>query len=113
VGGDGDPNASIPTPEPVIYRPIFGAFGRASAECSLTFVSRAARDSGIGARLGLTRKTVAVAGCRTLRKQDMINNSYLPRIEVDADTYEVRGAGELLTCEPATVLAMAQRYFLF
>ncbi|HUY27579.1 MAG TPA: urease subunit alpha [Candidatus Binataceae bacterium] len=109
----GDPNASIPTPEPVIYRPMFGAFGRATTECSLTFVSRAASDSGIGARLGLTRKTVAVAGCRSLSKRDMINNSYLPKVEVDADTYEVRADGELLTCEPAAVLAMAQRYFLF
>jgi urease subunit alpha len=109
----GDPNASIPTPEPVIYRPMFGAVGRAAAECSLTFVSRAASDSGIGACLGLTRKTVAVAGCRSLSKRDMINNSYLPKVEVDADTYEVRADGELLTCEPAAVLAMAQRYFLF
>jgi urease subunit alpha len=109
----GDANASIPTPEPVIYRPMFAAFGRASAECSVTFVSRAAEAAGVGARLGLTRRTVAVSGCRELRKHDMINNSFLPRIEVDADTYEVRADGELLICEPATVLPMAQRYFLF
>jgi urease subunit alpha len=109
----GDANASIPTPEPVIYRPMFGAFGRAVTECSLNFVSRAAAAAGIAARLGLMRQTVAVSGCRKLRKQDMINNNFLPRIEVDAETYEVRANGELLTCEPAAVLPMAQRYFLF
>jgi urease subunit alpha len=109
----GDANASIPTPEPVIYRPMFAAFGRTVAECSLTFVSQAAQAAGIGARLGLMRKTVAVSECRKLRKQDMINNNFLPKLEVDADTYEVRADGELLTCEPAAVLPMAQRYFLF
>ena len=109
----GDANASIPTPEPVIYRPMFAAFGGAIAECSLTFVSQAAQAAGIRARLGLMRKTVAVSECRKLRKHDMINNSLLPDIEVDAETYEVRANGELLTCEPAAVLPMAQRYFLF
>ena len=109
----GDVNASIPTPEPVIYRPMFAAFGGAIAECSLTFVSQAAQAAGIRARLGLMRKTVAVSECRKLRKHDMINNSLLPDIEVDAETYEVRANGELLTCEPAAVLPMAQRYFLF
>lgn len=109
----GDPNASIPTPEPVIYRPMFGSFGRALAECSVTFVSRAALDSGIRERLGLARRTAAVAGCRGLSKRDMINNNLLPKMEVDPDTYEVRADGELLTCEPARELSMAQRYFLF
>jgi urease subunit alpha len=109
----GDPNASIPTPEPVIYRPMFGAFGRALGECSLTFVSRAALDAGIHQQLGLTRRTVAVGQCRGLTKRDMVNNSLLPNIEVDPDTYEVRVDGRLITCEPARELAMAQRYFLF
>jgi urease subunit alpha len=109
----GDPNASIPTPEPVIYRPMFGAFGRALGECSLTFVSRAALDAGIHQQLGLLRRTVAVGQCRGLTKRDMVNNSLLPKIEVDPDTYEVRVEGELITCEPAQRLAMAQRYFLF
>ena len=109
----GDPNASIPTPEPVIYRPMFGAFGRALGECSLTFVSRAALDAGISQQLGLARRTVAVGQCRGLTKRDMVNNSLLPNIEVDPDTYEVRVDGNLITCEPARELAMAQRYFLF
>jgi len=109
----GDPNASIPTPEPVIYRPMFGAFGRALGECSLTFVSRAALDAGIHEQLGLTRRTVAVGHCRGLTKRDMVNNSLLPKIDVDPDTYEVRADGNLITCEPACELAMAQRYFLF
>ncbi len=109
----GDPGASIPTPEPVIYRPMFGAFGRALGECSLTFVSRAALDAGIHEQLGLTRRTVAVGHCRGLTKRDMVNNSLLPKIEVDPDTYEVRADGNLITCEPASELAMAQRYFLF
>jgi urease subunit alpha len=109
----GDANASIPTPEPVIYRPMFAAFGRGPAQCALTFVSRAAAVAGIAERLGLARRTVAVHGCRNLRKHNMINNDFLPNLEVDADTYEVRADGELLTCEPAAVLPMAQRYFLF
>ncbi len=109
----GDPGASIPTPEPVIYRPMFGAFGRALGECSLTFVSRAALDAGIHEQLGLARRTVAVGHCRGLTKRDMVNNSLLPKIEVDPDTYEVRADGNLITCEPARELAMAQRYFLF
>ncbi|MGH7813685.1 MAG: urease subunit alpha [Candidatus Binataceae bacterium] len=109
----GDPNASIPTPEPVIYRPMFASFGRALSECSLTFVSGAAHESGIRRRLGLARATAAVAKCRGLSKRDMVNNNLLPKIEVDPDTYEVRADGELLTCEPARELAMAQRYFLF
>ncbi len=109
----GDPNASIPTPEPVIYRPMFAAFGAAPNATALSFVSQAALDAGIDRKLGLARRMVAVAGCRSLGKRDMINNDALPKIEVDAETYEVRADGTLLTCEPARVLAMAQRYFLF
>ncbi len=109
----GDPNASIPTPEPVIYRPMFAAFGRAIGETSLTFLSRAAAEGGIHDHLGLARRAVAVSRCRGLSKSDMINNSFLPTMEVDPETYEVRANGELLTCEPAKQLAMAQRYFLF
>src|SRR2546426_241779 len=109
----GDPNASIPTPQPVLYRPMFGALGRARGSTSLTFVSAAALAAGVPARLGLTRRAVAVKRCRGLGKKDMIHNDTLPRIEVDAETYEVRADGERLTCEPARVLPMAQRYFLF
>jgi urease subunit alpha len=109
----GDPNASIPTPEPVIYRPMFGAYGNALRSTSLTFVSKAALESGIVERLRLNKRAVAVGGCRGLTKRDMINNDALPKIEVDPETYEVRADGELLTCEPARVLPMAQRYFLF
>ncbi len=110
----GDPNASIPTPQPVHYRPMFGAFGRAGTLSSVTFVSGAALEAGIGAALGLTRPLLAVAGTRGgLGKRDMVLNAALPRIEVDPETYEVRADGELLVCEPATVLPMAQRYFLF
>jgi len=109
----GDPNASIPTPEPVIYRPMFAAFGEAARATALSFVSRAALEAGIGTRLGLRRRLAAVGGCRALGKRDMINNHALPKIEVDAETYEVRADGVLLTCEPARVLPMAQRYFLF
>jgi urease subunit alpha len=109
----GDPNAAIPTPEPVYYRPMFGAFGRALSEICLTFLSAAAFDAGVPERLGLARKTSAVRDCRKLGKRDMINNDFLPAIEVDPETYEVRANGELLTCEPATHLSLAQRYFLF
>jgi len=109
----GDPNASIPTPQPVLYRPMFGALGRATASSAVTFVSRAALDSGVPARLGLARRAVAVAGCRTVSKKSMRLNDALPRIEVDPETYAVRADGELMTCEPARELPMAQRYFLF
>jgi urease subunit alpha len=109
----GDPGASIPTPEPVIYRPMFASLGRAVAECSLTFVSRAALENGVRERVGSARPTVAVSGCRKLSKRDMINNDFLPRIEVDPETYEVRADGELITCDPARELPMTQRYFLF
>jgi urease subunit alpha len=109
----GDPNASIPTPQPVRYRPMFGAFGRAVGATALTFVSAAALADGVPQRLGLTRRAVAVTHCRGLGKRDMIHNDALPRIEVDPETYQVRADGAVLTCEPARVLPMAQRYFLF
>ncbi|HEY9347630.1 MAG TPA: amidohydrolase family protein, partial [Inquilinus sp.] len=109
----GDPNASIPTPQPVHYRPMFGGFGRAMAASAITFVSKAALEDGIGQRLGLAREVVAVEGTRGIGKADMVHNSATPAIEVDPETYEVRADGELLTCEPASVLPLAQRYFLF
>jgi urease subunit alpha len=107
----GDGNASIPTPQPVIARPMFGSFGDALAACAVHFASRAGVDNGALARLA--RPAVAVKGCRTLRKGDLVLNDALPRMEVDPETYEVRADGELLTCEPADVLPLAQRYFLF
>jgi urease subunit alpha len=109
----GDPNASIPTPQPVHYRPMFGALGAARHATSVSFVSRAALDAGLGDRLQLKKRLVAVSGTRALRKKDLVLNDYLPVIEVDAQTYEVRADGRLLTCEPARVLPLAQRYFLF
>jgi urease subunit alpha len=109
----GDPNASIPTPQPVHYRPMFGALGGARHATSLTFVSRAALEDGIAERLGLAKRAVAVRGTRTIRKRDLVHNGALPVIEVDPQTYEVRADGELLTCAPATTLPLAQRYFLF
>jgi urease subunit alpha len=113
VAAMGDPNASIPTPQPVRYRPMFASFGGAVQSTSVTFLSRAALEDGVAARLGLRKMTAAVRGCRGLRKSAMIHNDYCPRMEVDAETYEVRADGQLLTCEPAHVLPMAQRYFLF
>ncbi len=109
----GDPNASIPTPQPVHYRPMFGAFGGALARGSLTFVSQQAMASGVVGSYGLSKTLAAVKGCRTVNKTHMVRNSYLPKMEIDAQTYEVRADGQLLTCEPASVLPMAQRYFLF
>jgi urease subunit alpha len=110
----GDPNASIPTPQPVHYRPMFGAFGRAVAANCITFVSGAAMEAGIGKALGLERRLAAVSNTRSgIGKKAMVHNDALPMIEVDAETYEVRADGILLTCEPATILPMAQRYFLF
>ena len=109
----GDPSASIPTPQPVHYRPMFGAYGGALQRGSLTFVSQAGMDAGIQTRFGLG-KTLAVAkNMRGVRKQHMVHNHYLPTMEIDAQTYSVRADGQLLTCEPATSLPMAQRYFLF
>lgn len=109
----GDPNASIPTPQPVHYRPMFGSCGAAVARGSVTFVSQAALQAGIGAELGLRKRLVAVRGCRQLSKADLIHNDYLPHIEVDPQNYQVRADGELLWCEPAERLPLAQRYFLF
>ena len=109
----GDPNGSIPTPQPVHYRPMFGAFGGAIAKTSLTFVSQAGLAAGIGERFGLHKTLSAVKGIRGLGKRHMVHNDYAPRMEVDAQTYVVRADGQLLTCEPATSLPMAQRYFLF
>ena len=110
----GDPNASIPTPQPVHYRPMFGAFGKALQASCLTFVSKAALEADLGHSLGLSRQMVAVNNTRSgIGKASMIHNNAMPVIEVDAETYEVRADGVLLTCEPATILPMAQRYFLF
>ena len=113
VAAMGDPNASIPTPQPVHYRPMFGSFGGAIARTALTFVSQASLDAGIGQKYGLSKTLCAVKNIRSLRKRDMVHNNYTPKMEVDAQTYAVRADGMLLTCEPATVLPMAQRYFLF
>ena len=109
----GDPNASIPTPQPVYSRPMFGSFGRALGHSSVTFVSAAAQAADIGATLGLHKTTVAVENTRNIGKSDMVMNAYLPKIDVNPETYEVRADGELLTCEPAAELPMAQRYFMF
>jgi urease subunit alpha len=109
----GDPNASIPTPQPVHYRPMFGAFGGALAKGSITFVSQAGQNAGIKERFGLTKNVSAVRDIRGVRKQHMVHNHYLPNMEIDAQTYSVRADGQLLTCEPAVSLPMTQRYFLF
>ncbi len=109
----GDPNASIPTPQPVHYRMMFGGFGRSLLDTNLTFVSQAALDNDIGNQLGLQRQLVAVQGCRSVKKSSLLLNDYQPNITVDAQTYEVRADGVLLTCEPAKELPLAQRYFLF
>ena len=109
----GDPNASIPTPQPVHYRPMFGALGRARTQTCVTFASKLAVEEGMAEAYGIDKPLVAVDGCRKAQKADMVLNDYAPAIEVDAETYEVRADGELLTCEPADVLPMAQRYFLF
>jgi urease subunit alpha len=110
----GDPNASIPTPQPVHYRPMFGGYGKAITNTSVTFVSKAALDAGLRGRLGVDKAMVAVENTRGgIGKASMKLNSATPHVEVDPETYEVRADGELLTCEPATVLPMAQRYFLF
>jgi urease subunit alpha len=109
----GDPNASIPTPQPVHYRPMFGAYGGALHRGSLTFVSQAGLAAGIGQKFGLHKTLSAVKNIRSVGKRDMIHNDYAPRMEVDAQTYAVRADGHLLTCEPAVSLPMTQRYFLF
>jgi urease subunit alpha len=109
----GDPNASIPTPQPVHYRPMFGALGRARAATSVSFVSQAGLDSGLAQKAGLLKRLVAVKNTRAVRKKDLVHNDHQPKMEVDSQTYEVRADGELLRCEPASVLPLAQRYFLF
>jgi urease subunit alpha len=109
----GDANASIPTPQPVLYRPMFGSFGGATAPTSLTFLSGIAFEDGLHEKLGLRKLTAPVKNCRSIGKKDMIHNSATPTLEVDPETYEVRADGDLLTCEPAKELPMAQRYFLF
>ena len=109
----GDPNASIPTPQPVLYRPMFGSFGGAVAATSTTFVSQVSLSAGVAQKLGLRKMTAAVRNCRSIGKKNMIHNSATPKIDVDPETYEVRVDGELITCEPARVLPLAQRYFLF
>jgi len=109
----GDPNASIPTPQPVHYRPMFGALGGSRHATSMTFVSKASFDAGIGSQLDLKSLIGVTKECRNVTKKDMVLNDYQPTIEVDSQTYEVRADGQLLTCEPASVLPLAQRYFLF
>jgi urease subunit alpha len=109
----GDANASIPTPQPVHYRPMFASYAGARHATSLTFISQAAFDAGIPAQLGLKKQIGVVKGCRTVKKTDLIHNGYLPTIEVDPQNYQVKADGQLLWCEPAEVLPMAQRYFLF
>jgi urease subunit alpha len=109
----GDPNASIPTPQPTFYRPQFAAHGRAKFETCVTFVSKAAHESGLADRLRLSKRVEPVSNTRNIGKADMVHNDKLPKIEVDPETYTVKADGELLTCEPATELPLAQRYFLF
>ncbi len=109
----GDPNASIPTPQPVHFRPMFASFGKALAPTSLTFVSQASLANGAAESYGLAKRLVAVKGNRKVSKRDMVHNAYLPAMQIDAQTYQVRADGVLLSCEPATVLPMAQKYFLF
>jgi urease subunit alpha len=109
----GDPNASISTPQPVHYRPMYGVLGRARGSTGVTFVSKAALDDDIGGKLKLSKQLVAVRGTRTIRKKDMIHNGLTPKLEVDPQNYQVRVDGQIITCEPARELPMTQRYFLF
>ncbi len=109
----GDPNASIPTPQPTFYRPQFAAHGRAKFETCVTFVSQAAIDAGLANRVHLAKRVEPIRNTRNIGKADMVLNDKLPKIEVDPETYTVKADGELLTCEPATELPLAQRYFLF
>jgi len=109
----GDPNASIPTPQPVHYRPMFGALGKALTHSSVVFVSKAAAEADLGRRLGVDKKLIPVENTRNIGKASMIHNALLPNIEVDPETYEVRVDGDIITCEPAAILPMAQRYFMY
>ena len=109
----GDANASIPTPQPVHYRPMFASYGGSLHASSFTFISQAAFEAGVPEQLGLKKKIGVVKGCRSVQKKDLIHNDYTPDIEVDPQNYQVRADGQLLWCEPADVLPMAQRYFLF
>lgn len=109
----GDPGASIPTPQPILSRPMFAAKGRAASECSIAFVSRRCVESGVGASYALQKRVMAIHGTRNISKHDMVLNNSLPVIEVDPETYEVKADGVLLTCEPDSALPMSQRYFLF
>ena len=109
----GDTNASISTPQPVHYRHMFGTLGNARTSTGVTFVSQASLDDGIRDKLGLKKALVAVKGTRTVKKKDMVHNNACPKLEVDPQTYEVRVDGEAITCEPASELPLAQRYFLF
>jgi urease subunit alpha len=109
----GDPNASIPTPQPVHFRPMFGSFGKSLTRSSLTFMSQLAIDQGMPDRYGLQKQIAVVRNIRKLRKSHMLHNGYTPEMQINPETYEVRADGRLLVCEPAKVLPMAQRYFLF
>ena len=109
----GDANASIPTPQPVHFRPMFGSFGRVLQATSLTFMCHTAMNNDLGDQLGLKKRLSVEKDCRSVKKQDMVHNHYLPTMEIDAQTYRVRADGQLLTCDPATVLPMAQKYFVF
>jgi urease alpha subunit len=109
----GDPNASIPTPQPVMMRPMFGAFGSAPGSCSIAFVSQLCKQRGVAAKYGLTKRIEAVRNCRNIGKADLKWNDAMPKITVDPETYAVHADGELLTCAPASVLPLAQRYSLF
>ena len=109
----GDANASIPTPQPVHYPPMFASYGGSLHATSLTFISQAAQEAGLPEALGLKKKIAVVKGCRDVQKTDLIHNDYLPQIDVDPQTYQVKADGVLLWCEPAETLPMAQRYFLF
>ena len=113
VAAMGDPNASIPTPQPVHYRPMFGAYGRTAAANSMLFLPQAALEHEVPKRLGLHKRIGVVKNTRHIGKKDLRHNAYLPTIEVDAQTYAVRADGQLLTCEPASSLPFTQRYFLF
>ena len=109
----GDPNASIPTPQPVYTRPMFATLGRSVEKASVTFVSAASESCDIGSKLGLAKSTVSIANTRDISKTDMVHNDYCPKIDVNPETYEVRADDILLTCEPAAELPLAQRYFMY